>query len=356
VTCSPMDPLSRVIGSLKESEAYEAFVEEEEQTGVVSLRDILNSSDQLETKLSTLVRYIPRLAPGNTVGDAAALMHEHRIRSLPVYKARELIGQITSPTIVGKLLDKDLAMRSSNVMTASPISIDASSELAKARSVMIRRKVDQLPVTKDGRLSGAITSSDIVFGLAPEVDRNEKGERRHGRFSTPIGLIASEEAVTNSIEDSPRQIYLNLVKRRSNYSIVLSVEEIQGIITYRDFMKPLLKPDADEIPMYIVGLPDDPFEAETARMKFTRAIKFLKKDAPEITEARAVIKMGETESPKKKYQVMIFIMSPRRHYSYEVFSYELADAFDSIDAWVKKIAAQEKPARRRTREDPGFDR
>ena len=99
--------------------------------------------------------------------------------------------------------------------------------------------------------------------------------------------------------------------------------------------------------MYIVGLPDDPFSAAAVREKFAEAITLLRKGFPEITEARAVIKTGSTSSPKRRFQVDVLILSPKERYSYSVHSYEVADAFDEVNSWAKRLFSQRKTDHRR---------
>jgi hypothetical protein len=129
----------------------------------------------------------------------------------------------------------------------------------------------------------------------------------------------------------------------------VGTDEIQGIVTYNDYLTVLTrKATESSIPMYIVGLPDDPFEAGTARTKFFGAVELLRRSVPDISEARAIIKMGETKSPKKKYEVKVFLVHPRDHYSYSVRSFELADAFDEVNNWVKELVQRSRPRKQRT--------
>jgi len=214
---------------------------------------------------------------------------------------------------------------------------------------MVRKKFDQLPVTKMGALHGIVTSDEIVFNLLPTVDTNQKGNRRTGRQDEVLGIFAKRDVPTNEISDSLRDVYQNMAKSGSNYSLIMATDEIQGIVTYRDFLTVLArKALVSSIPLYMVGLPEDPFEAETARRKFLGAIELLRRSTPDIEEARATIKMGETKSPKKKYQVKVFLVYPRSHYSYSIFSYELADAFDKVSDWVKELIARSRPRKTKT--------
>jgi CBS domain-containing protein len=349
------EPVAKVIGFLSESTLREALVDDGDATCVVSVRDLLNITN-LGTKISTVMHQVPRLVASNTVSDAATLMHELRTRSMPVYKERKLLGQITSPAIVAKLLDSETPGRISSIMTPNPISLDVSDRVSKARETMMKKKVDQLPVTKKGGLHGIVTADEIVFNLMPKTDRNLKGETNGGRFDEALGIFADTDVTTNEITDKLRDVHQNMSKRESNYALIMNTGEIQGIVTYRDFMRVLTrKVTEDSIPMYMVGLPEDPFEAGTAREKFLRAVELLRRSVPDISEARAVIKMGETKSPKKKYEVKVFLVHPRDHYSYSVFSYELADAFDKVNDWVKELVQRSRPrTKKRTREPRSY--
>jgi len=337
---SPSESASKVLGFLRTSGFREALIEEGERTAVVTIRDFLDAPNIATTPVSTLMHYVPRLSPNNTVSDAARLMHEYRIRSLPVYRGRRYVGQVTSQAILGKLLESEISAKISSIMTANPILIDTADKVSKAKAIMVRRRIDQIPVVKESKLYGVVTSDQIAFNLIPRADRNVKGDWREGRFDVPVGIYALRDVVTNESSDTLRNIFLTISNKGTNYSVIMSVGEVQGIVTYRDFMKTLIKRATEEVPMYIVGLPEDPFEAEMARTKFTTAIQHLRFGFPEITEARAIIKIGETSAPRKKYEVRVLITSPYRRYNYRVFSYELADAFDYVDAWAKKLLSQ----------------
>ena len=357
---SPLDSTSKLVGLMRESNQYETFIEEEDRTAVVTIRGILNVTNIETTKLSTLMYYVPKLNQFNTVGDAATLMFEHRIRSLPIYQASKLKGQITSRSIVRKLLDSEHGIKASEIMTPKPICVDFQDKVSIARNIMIRRKIDQLPVLKNQKLLGAVTSEAIVSAILPPVDRTIKGDWRRGRYDVPVEDFANPDIAENEAHDALQSVLSNMENVSSNFSIIRNFEEVQGIITFRDFMKLLLKPrEPEQLPnMYIVGLPEDAFEAEAAREKFQRVVRLLGRGFPEMTEARAIIKAGETKAARKKYQVRVFILSPYWHYSYRVIGHELPDSFDYVEDWATKLLTQyrNRRERRRVRSDYGFVR
>ena len=351
-TLDSTDTVSHAIGYLVGSKSYETFIEDEEKVGVVSIRDLLGVSN-ISMRISSLMKYIPALNKYNTVGDAATLMFEYRIRSLPVHEKRKLIGQIRSSSIAKSLLfELETRTKASAIMTGNPISVDSADNVGKARSIMMRRRIDQLPVLKNGKLQSVVTSEDIVANLLPPPDRDVKGDWRKGRFETAIEDFAETNLVTNLPEDTLRGVYLNMSNSGTNYSIIEANGEVMGIITYRDIMKLLSRNSAvdDLVPMYIVGLPDDPFESGMAREKFASAVNLLRKEYPKITEARAIIRTGLRHSHKIKNEVRVLIISSPRNFVYKGSAFRLLDAFEGIEAWAKSIASRklQRPTRVRT--------
>lgn len=352
---SPKDPVSHVIGYLRDSNLNEAFVEEKENTTVATMRNILGVQNIKTAKISSVTSHVPRLNLNNTVGDAALVMFEHRVRSLPVYEGSKLIGQITSQLILRRLMDTDLKVKISRIMTANPACIDPSDAVSKARSIMNRLRIDQLPLLKFGRLCGVISSSSIVFNLLPPPDRTIAGDWRQARLDVPVESLSSLQSVTNEASESVNDAFQNMERNSSAYSVILNLDEVQGIATHRDFMRFLVLPkSSSETSMYIVGLPEEPFEAEVTRAKFSRIVKFLGRGIPDISEARAIIKTGETKAAKKRYQVRVFIMTPSRRFSYDAFGFVLPDIFDEISSWAKSLVARSETSRRRTRVDRGL--
>jgi CBS domain-containing protein len=355
---TPESPIAKVIGSLRDSGSNEAFAEESDRTAVVTLRDILNVKDITTTKVSKIMSYIHRLNSNNTVEDAASLMFEYRIRSLPVYENSKLLGQINAISILKRLMDSKQSGKVGSLMTPDPITVEKNDNAAKARNIMIRRKIDQVPILDGGKkLHGVVTSSEIVFNMVPQPDKEFEGYR----FDVPVDDYSSEVTVSNEISDSLNDVFTNMAKNRSQYSILTNMDEIQGIITYRDFMRMLSHaPDdgSNSVPMYIIGLPEDPFEAEASREKFTRIVQLLRKSEPKLTEARAIIKSGEVKGARRqKYEVQIFVSTPYRHLNYKATGYELPEVFDEISRWSKRLVAKSdgdsRRRRVRARADPG---
>jgi ribosome-associated translation inhibitor RaiA len=124
-------------------------------------------------------------------------------------------------------------------------------------------------------------------------------------------------------------------------------EELHGIVTLRDFAKMVAQgEEKPDVPLYMTGLPDDPFEAEAAKLKFGRIVEHLRKVMPSIIEARSSIKTSGTQKQRKRYEVKVSINTPRENYSYTSEGWDLPDIFDELADSIKKMVASKQKRRR----------
>ena len=98
----------------------------------------------------------------------------------------------------------------------------------------------------------------------------------------------------------------------------------------------------EDLPAFIVGLPEDLLEADLAKSKFADTIKFLKKSVPEIEEARCKMKLIHGAGKKSRYEVDVSIITPYARHAYADSGWDLAKIFDEMSESLKKRFAQEK--------------
>ncbi|MDG7001814.1 MAG: CBS domain-containing protein [Nitrososphaerota archaeon] len=359
---SSSDPITRILGYLRESREHEAIIEDGDKVAMVSVRDLLQVENIASEKITRIMKQVPKIALKDSLENAVKVMLEYRIRSLPVYDGEKLVGKITSPSVAKSLMSGNNANEAiARIATPSPVSVEDSDSAAKAKRLMVDRKIDQLLLLKNRRLAGVVTADSIIAKFLPTTDRSAAGERRGGRLEIEVGKLADPQTISNEVTDSIKTTLQNMLRSGSNYSVIMGSDEVQGIVTYHDFIKLLSVPQSVETPVSIIGLPEDPFQSEMAKQKFQSSVKLLSKAWPHLTEARAIIKSGESKAPKKKYEVQVFISSENQHHSYKVVSYDLAKAFEEIEKWIKKLTARYGKGRERRESNrkllsPNFDK
>ena len=99
-----------------------------------------------------------------SISDAIELMKTNHIRHLPVVsKGRKLEGLVTLadlkqgliPSMLGDVDMKDL-------MITDPITVAPEDDIESAAQIIYNHKIGGLPVTKNGRLVGIITETDML--------------------------------------------------------------------------------------------------------------------------------------------------------------------------------------------------
>ena len=133
------------------------------------------------------------VGPEVSVTEAARLMVDNRIGSLPVIEGGKLVGIVTEgdlimqdvklefPTYLHLLdgfimypgatarfeseLKKAVAADVRTVMTADPVTVQASATLEDAATLLVEKDVSRLPVMEGETLIGVVSKSDIVRSL-----------------------------------------------------------------------------------------------------------------------------------------------------------------------------------------------
>lgn len=341
------ESVSKILGNLIKINNYSVYFKNGNKITAVNLRDILSARDVHSQKLNSIAKSTPIIEEGSNIASAAGLMSLYRLRSLPVIEDGEIIGQITTNSIVKAMDHKDIKIKSTKIMTANPVNIRENDLVLTAKNLMIRHRIDHIPIVEEN-LKGIITSFDIakILLTADNLDNVRLGITEHTRpLEFPVKGIAERNATTSSIDHSVSHVVQLLNANNSTYSIVTLGNEIQGIITHRDIISLLGEKVEEDVPAYIIGLPDDPFASELAKTKFNTLVKFLTKTMPDIEEARCRIRLSTVRGRTKKYEIEVSIFTPTNRYSYRNEGSDLATIFDQMKDSLKNKLTQKNQKR-----------
>lgn len=353
----PDSSASKIIGLITEKKVYDVFIPLANKIACLNIRDLLSIRDITSARPSVLGKIVPSLSLKSNIGYAARIMSLYRLRALPVVNENnDLVGQITAKGMIKAIHDLgadervSTNVRVSGIMTAHPIVLREKDKVSTARSIMIRRRIDHLPlINKKEKLSGIVTSSHIIEAMLPseKIGRKVLGVEKLNRLDMQASGIADKNVVVSNPNDSLRSVAGTIIDANSTYSVVCFGEEIQGIVTYRDIISLLAEKVEEDLPAFIIGLPDDPFDAELAKSKFADIVRLLKRMAPEIEEARCKMKLRDIEGERRRYEVDVSIITPYRRHAYTNTGWDLAKMFDQMSDSLKKRFAH-RPTRRRT--------
>jgi CBS domain-containing protein len=118
--------------------------------------------------------------PDDTVVDAARMMRDENVGSLPVVDSDRLIGMVTDRDVSVRVVaeGRDPSEVSvQEIASRNPVTAEATSDLNEALQLMARHQVRRLPVTDEGRLVGIIAQADVA---------GEIGDKQTGRLVEAI--------------------------------------------------------------------------------------------------------------------------------------------------------------------------
>jgi acetoin utilization protein AcuB len=289
---------------------------------------------------------VPALSPKDETAKAARIMTDYRVRALPIVDDGEIVGQVNAQSICKALISRGmLDFAVAKIMTDRPVTLHVNDSLAKAKTVMISKNIDHLPVFRDEKLVGVLTSQRLLEALVPaERPMRDKTPETLGINKLSVrGLMESPFMV--DAQEAASSVLNKLIDNNMTCALVQIGQKLQGIVTYRDFVKIIARRRRSGLPIYIIGLPEGQFESEMARTKLSRAVNLIRKSFPDILEARATIKVSgpQHKSGRKRYEVKASLYTPRRVIVFSESGWDLAAVFDEIIHKLKR-----KMTKRRT--------
>ena len=124
-----------------------------------------------------------------SVVEAARLMRDEHIGSLPITDDEELVGMITDRDITTRVVAEaaDPKVTSvGDVVSRDLISVEPDEDLEEAVQLMASHQVRRLPVVENGRLVGIVAQADVALNL-------RENEQRTGELVEAISEPSGEE-------------------------------------------------------------------------------------------------------------------------------------------------------------------
>ncbi|MEG0774501.1 CBS domain-containing protein [Clostridium sp.] len=117
------------------------------------------------------------------VKEAARIMKEHNIGSIPVCEGNSVVGIVTDRDIVVRGIadnaNENLSVR--DVMTSNPVMCSSEKDISEAERIMSERQIRRLVVMDNENLVGMISLGDLAV---ENVSKNDIGETLK-EISTP---------------------------------------------------------------------------------------------------------------------------------------------------------------------------
>jgi len=347
----PSFSISKVIGMMSETDSYDVYCMKDGEVLTTNAREMLDVRDISTMKASSLLHRIRSLSKSDTIEKAATAMSHYRMRSFPVVN-NQIIGVVTAKSIVNLLAQQNLKwIRANSVLTPNPIVLSNRESLAKARKVMMTKRIDHIPILHKGKVERVLTSMHLLQALTPpqRIGSDQKGIDTLRRLESDIGNIGSTRVPQCNTNDSISTVIDTMLKTDTTCCLLTLWGNLHGIITYKDILGLLLTKIPSEVPLYIVGMPEDMENAEIVKTKFQKIISNLIKVYPEVEEARTSIKtIHNPISQRKHFEVSVKIFTPYKTHNYTELGWDLSQVFDALGRRIVRNLSKRSKRRWKT--------
>ena len=217
-----------------------------EYVGVIGERDLVRSRVEDDTKAAALMKHAPEVGRREDVREVARVLVEGNVKVAPVYDGDALYGIVTADAILRAVLDNLDALDVDDVHTTDVVSIEEDAGVGQAINRLREHGVSRLPVVDDdGRLTGILTTHDIVEFVVRDGERQGRGDRRGDldrMLDLPVYDMMSSPVLTTTPGTSLREAVETMLEEDVNGLVVTPADDdglVAGVVTRTDVLRAL---------------------------------------------------------------------------------------------------------------------
>ena len=212
--------------------------------GIVTLRDLMRRlGSEKERKISDAHIFVSscyskdliKISPQESIEKAAKMMIDNGISSLVVEENGEVVGIVTKTDLLKVLKNDSTPVK--EIMQKKVRTIQPDGSLLQARKMMLHYGIKRLVVTKDGRIVGIVTESDIAnaLGLFRKLVEGKHWDEK-------MKEIRVEDVMSRDVKCvGPSTSLSACVRMMEEYGIsglpVVEGDRLVGIVTKTDLVK-----------------------------------------------------------------------------------------------------------------------
>jgi CBS domain-containing protein len=349
----PTETLSSVINKITRNKAYDVFCIHGKTTLSTNILSLLNAKNITTMKVEPFLSPVPYISPSDSIQKASHIMTHYRTREVPVVTKNKIIGVVTAKQILKLLSSKDNKWIKANLIyTQNPITVSSDESLSTAKRIMTSKKIDHLPVISNDKIKQVLTSSHLIESIIPKesLGRFSKGANRVHKLESRIGNIGSTRIPQCSPNDDLNKILKSMLKSDTTCCLVNLWDNLQGIITFKDVLGLLASKIETQIPLFIVGMPEDQRNSNLISSKFEKTLKRLQQTYSEIHEARVSIKK-QRSGGKKEGKFDVTIMISTSHHApliYKSVGFDLGEVLEDLSQKLLRNLSKRSKQRSKT--------
>lgn len=240
---------------------------DDEYAGVIGERQLVRSRVDDDSKAETLLKAsrqktsAPKIDRHEDIRETARMLVEGGTKIAPVYEGEKLYGIISADAILEAVLDSLDAITVEQIYTDDVVTIGEKEKLGKAINLLREHGISRLPVLdEDGKLTGVVTTHDIIDFAVREEERQGNADRRgenERMLDLPVYDIMSEPAITTHPGETVDVATEHMLENDVAGLIVTASEsaaDVVGVLTKTDVLRALSFTEQQQMDVQITNI------------------------------------------------------------------------------------------------------
>jgi CBS domain-containing protein/ribosome-associated translation inhibitor RaiA len=229
--------------------------------GVIGEKQLVKSHVEDNTKAAALVRSAPKIDRHEDVREVARMLVEGDVKLAPVYEGEKLVGVITEDAILEAVIENLDALVVEQIFTEDVVTIGEKDRVGRVINLLREHGISRLPVTEEGgRLTGVITTHDIVDFAVRNDHKQGKGDRRGDidrMLDLPVYDLMTSPVMTTTPETSVREAVEQMLESGIAGLVVTPTDDdsaVAGVLTKTDVLRALTFTEEERMDVQVTNV------------------------------------------------------------------------------------------------------
>ncbi|SFK71808.1 CBS domain-containing protein [Halogranum rubrum] len=236
-------------------------VEDGEYAGVIGEKQLIQSHIDDDTKAAALMKSAPKVDRNEDVREVARMLVEGDTKIAPVYEGEKLWGTVTGDAILEAVIDNLDALTVDQIYTDDIITVTEEDRIGKAINRLREHGISRLPVVNEnGKLTGVLTTHDIVDFVTRRMNRQGKGDRRGDidrMLDLPVYDLMTSPVFTTNPGESVDDAVAKMFERDVAGLVVTPTDsdaEVIGVLTKTDVLRALTYTEEEQMDVQVTNI------------------------------------------------------------------------------------------------------